>query len=96
MNEELGQALNHSYKQNRELREENKELHTEISRLKAHVRGLRENIRVLYNLSKKVLGEQFKAFRDLVKNELSSQGIDNQFEREHKKKINKHRGFDVE
>ncbi|MGZ9785784.1 plasmid recombination protein [Bacillus pseudomycoides] len=89
-------ALNHSYKQNRELREENKELHTEISRLKAHVRGLRGNIRVLYNLSKKVLGEQFKAFRDLVKNELSSQGIDNQFEREHKKKINKHRGFDVE
>ncbi|MEK7019889.1 plasmid recombination protein [Bacillus sp. FSL R9-9410] len=89
-------ALNHSHKQNRELREENKELHTEISGLKTHIRGLRENIRVLYNLSKKVLGERFKMFRGLVNNELGSKGIDNQFEHEHKKEINKHRGFDME
>ncbi|PHB71489.1 mobilization protein [Bacillus pseudomycoides] len=89
-------ALNHSHKQNRELREENKELHTEISQLKAHVRGLRENIRVLYNLSKKVLGEQFKAFRGLIKNELGSKGIDNQFEREHKRKMSRSQGFDME
>ncbi|PGC25984.1 mobilization protein, partial [Bacillus pseudomycoides] len=89
-------ALNHSYKQNRELREENKELHTEISQLKAHVRGLRENIRVLYNLSKKVLGEQFKAFRGLIKNELGSKGIDNQFEREHKREMSRSQGFDME
>ena len=89
-------ALNHSHKQNRELREEKKELYTEISGLKAHIRGLRENIRVLYNLSKKVLGEQFKAFRGLVNNELGSKEIDNHFEHEHKKEINKPRGFDME
>ncbi|MGE6367463.1 plasmid recombination protein [Bacillus paramycoides] len=80
-------ALNHSHKQNRELREENKELHTEINGLKAHIRGLRENIRVLYNLSKKVLGEQFKAFRELVNNGLDVKGIDNHFEREHKREL---------
>ncbi|MDZ5609912.1 plasmid recombination protein [Bacillus pseudomycoides] len=89
-------ALKHSHKQNRELREENKELYTEINGLKAHIRGLRENIRVLYNLSKKALGEQFKAFRGLIKNELGSKGVDNQFEREHKRGINKQRGFDME
>lgn len=60
-------ALNHSYKQNRELREENKELHTEISRLKAHVRGLRENIRVLYNLSKKFLESNLRRLEILLK-----------------------------
>ncbi|MBJ7998193.1 plasmid recombination protein, partial [Bacillus cereus] len=90
-------ALNHSYKQNLELREENKELHTEISGLKAHIRGLGENIRVLYNLSKKVLGEQFKAFRDLVKNELDAKGVNNQFEHENKKELKrKQQRYDME
>nr|MBT2176075.1 mob protein [Streptococcus mitis] len=70
-------ALNHSYKQNRELREENEELHTEISGLKAHIKDLKTNIKVLYHKTKKVLGEQFKAFRGLIKNELGSKGIDN-------------------
>ncbi|MED1382636.1 plasmid recombination protein [Bacillus mycoides] len=90
-------ALNHSYKQNLELREENKELHTEIRGLKAHIRGLGENIRVLYNLSKKVLGEQFKAFRELVKNELDAKGVNNQFERENKKELKrKQQRYDME
>lgn len=40
--------------------------------------------------------EQFKAFRGLIKNELDNKGIDNQFEREHKKEISKHRDFDRE
>ncbi|EOQ05978.1 plasmid recombination enzyme, partial [Bacillus cereus B5-2] len=54
------------------------------------------NIRVLYVQTKKVFKEKFKAFRGIVKNELDSKGIDNQFEREHKKEMNKHRGFDME
>ncbi|MGZ9774799.1 plasmid recombination protein [Bacillus toyonensis] len=87
-------ALNHSYKQNRELREENEELHTEISGLKAHIKDLKTNIKVLYHKTKKVLGEQFKAFRGLIKNELGSKGIDNQFEREHKREMSRNQDFD--
>ncbi|MDM5152481.1 plasmid recombination protein [Bacillus sp. DX1.1] len=89
-------ALNHSYKQNRELREENEELHAEISGLKAHIKDLKTNIKVLYHKTKKVLGEQFKAFRGLIKNELGSKGIDNQFEREHKREMSRHQDFDRE
>ncbi|TKI81498.1 MobV family relaxase, partial [Bacillus mycoides] len=76
-------VLNHSHKQNHELREANKELHTEIGSLKAHIRDLQTNIKVLYQQTKKVFKEQFKAFRGLIKNELDMKGIDNQFEREH-------------
>ncbi|MEC2872431.1 plasmid recombination protein, partial [Bacillus cereus] len=89
-------ALKHSYKQNWELKEANKELHTEISSLKAHIRDLQMNIKVLYQQTKKVFKEQFKAFRGLIKNELDMKGIDNQFEREHKKEMNRHRGYDME
>ncbi|QWI52475.1 plasmid recombination protein [Bacillus mycoides] len=71
-------------------------LNREISSLKAYIKGLQTNIRVLYVQTKKVFKEQFKAFRGIVKNELDSKGIDNQFEREHKKEMNKHRGFDME
>ena len=89
-------ALKHSYKQNWELKEANKELHTEISSLKAHIRDLQMNIKVLYQQTKKVFKEQFKAFRGLIKNELDMKGIDNQFEREYKKEMNRHRGYDME
>ncbi|RWS38634.1 mobilization protein [Bacillus mycoides] len=71
-------------------------LNREISSLEAHIKGLQTNIRVLYVQMKKVFKEKFKAFRGIVKNELDSKGIDNQFEREHKKEMNKHRGFDME
>lgn len=71
-------------------------LNREISSLKAYIKGLQTNIRVLYVQTKKVFKEQFKAFRGIVKNELDSKGIDNQFEREHKKEMNKHRRFDME
>ncbi|MDA2683317.1 plasmid recombination protein, partial [Bacillus cereus group sp. Bc029] len=93
-------ALKHSYKQNRELEEANKELHTEIGSLKAHIRDLQANIKVLYQQTKKVFKEQFKAFRGLVKNELVGREVENHFEREHerenKKKISRHRGYDME
>ncbi|MGR5970078.1 recombinase [Bacillus paranthracis] len=83
--------------ENTDLYEKNKELHKEISSLKAHIRDLKENVRVLYHNTKKVLGEHFKAFRGLVKNELDMKGIDNQFEREHKRELaSKQRGFDME
>ncbi|CJK22769.1 Plasmid recombination enzyme [Streptococcus pneumoniae] len=90
-------------KENRTLKQEKKQLqkevgvlNREISSLKAHIKGLQTNIRVLYVQTKKVFKEQFKAFREIVKNELDSKGIDNQFEREHKREISRHRDFDRE
>ncbi|PEE35817.1 mobilization protein [Bacillus cereus] len=71
-------------------------LNREISSLRAHIKGLQTNIRVLYVQTKKVLKEQFKAFRGLIKDEMDNKGIDNHFEREHKRETNKHRGFDME
>ncbi|EJQ89157.1 plasmid recombination protein [Bacillus cereus] len=88
---------------NRTLKEEKNQLqkevgvlNREISSLKAQIKGLQTNIRVLYVQTKKVFKEQFKAFRGLIKNELGSKGIDNQFEREHKREISRHRDFDRE
>ncbi len=90
-------------KENRTLKQEKNQLqkevgvlNREISSLKAHIKGLQTNIRVLYVQTKKVFKEQFKAFRGIIKNELDSKGIDNQFEREHKKEMNRHRGLDME
>ncbi|EJQ72234.1 plasmid recombination protein [Bacillus toyonensis] len=90
-------------KENRTLKQEKSKLqkevgvlNIEISSLKAHIKGLQTNIRVLYAQTKKVFKEKFKVFRGIVKNDLDSKGVDNQFEREHKKEINKHRGFDME
>ncbi|MBU4643235.1 plasmid recombination protein, partial [Bacillus toyonensis] len=69
----------------------------DIHYLKAHIRDLQTNIRVLYENTKKVFKEQFKAFRGLIKNELDMKGVDNQFEREHKKEMKtKQRGYDME
>ena len=45
---------------------------------------------------KKVFKEQFKEFREDIKNELGNKGVDNQFEKENKREINKYRGFDME
>ncbi|MFP3415616.1 plasmid recombination protein [Bacillus sp. SIMBA_074] len=90
-------------KENRTLKQEKSKLqkevgvlNREISSLKAHIKGLQTNIRVLYVQTKKVFKEQFKVFRGIIKNELDSKGIDNQFEREHKKEMNRHRGLDME
>lgn len=82
--------------ENTDLHEKNRELSKEISSLKAHIRDLKENVKVLYHNTKKVLGEHFKAFRGLVKNELDMKGVDNQFDREYKKEIKKQRGYDME
>ncbi|MBT2578397.1 plasmid recombination protein [Bacillus sp. ISL-8] len=90
-------------KENRTLKQEKNQLqkevgvlNREICLLKAHIKGLQTNIRVLYVQTKKFFKEKFKAFRGIVKNDLDSKGVDNQFEREHKKEMNKHRGFDME
>lgn len=82
--------------ENTDLHEKNRELSKEISSLIAHVKDLKENVKVLYQNTKKVLGEHFKAFRGLVKNELDMKGVDNQFDREYKKEIKKQRGYDME
>ncbi|MGG3047088.1 plasmid recombination protein, partial [Bacillus anthracis] len=82
--------------ENAELHEKNRELRKEISSLKPYIRDLKENIKVLYHNTKKVLGEHFKVFRGLVKNELDMKGVDNQFESEHKREIKKQRGYDME
>ncbi|EJR28540.1 plasmid recombination protein [Bacillus mycoides] len=92
----LYDSLKESQKINLKLKEENRKLNTEIGSLKTHIKDLKENIRVLYQQTKKAFKEKFKVFRGIVKNELDSKGIDNQFEREHKKEISRHRDFDRE
>ncbi|MGE6367444.1 plasmid recombination protein [Bacillus paramycoides] len=89
----LYDSLKESQKINLKLREENRKLHTEIGSLKDHIKDLKMNIRVLYQQTKKVLKEQFKVFRGFIKKELDSKGIDNQFEREHKREISRYRDF---
>ncbi|WOA66715.1 plasmid recombination protein (plasmid) [Bacillus mycoides] len=92
----LYDSLKESQKINLELKEENRKLNTEIGSLKIHIKDLKENIRVLYQQTKKAFKEKFKVFRGIIKNELDSKGIDNQFEREHKREISKHLNFDRE
>ncbi|HFK1436016.1 TPA: MobV family relaxase [Bacillus cereus] len=82
--------------ENTDLHEKNRELRKEISSLKAHIKDLKENVKVLYFNTKKVLGKHFELFRELVKNELDMKGIDNQFDRNHKKEIKNQRGYDME
>lgn len=92
----LYDSLRESQKINLDLKEENRKLNTEIGSLKTHIKDLKENIRVLYQHTKKAFKEKFKVFRGIIKNELDSKGIGNQFEREHKREISKHRDFDRE
>ncbi|MEH7810648.1 plasmid recombination protein [Bacillus toyonensis] len=92
----LYDSLKESQKINLELKEENRKLNTEIGSLKTHIKDLKENIRVLYQQTKKAFKEKFKVFRGIIKNELDSKGIDNQFEREYKTEISRHRDFDRE
>lgn len=93
----LADGLVEAINKNTDLEDENRELRKEISSLKVHIRGLKENIKVLYHNTKKVLGDHFKAFRGLVKNELDMNGVDNQFESEHKKELkHKQRRHDME
>ncbi|MCU5270686.1 plasmid recombination protein [Bacillus cereus] len=92
----LYDSLKESQKINLKLKEENRNLNTEIGSLKTHIKDLKENIRVLYQQTKKAFKEKFKVFRGIIKNELDSKGIDNQFEGEHKREISGHRDFDRE
>jgi len=92
----LNDSLKESQKINLKLKEENRKLNTEIGSLKTHIKDLKENIRVLYQQTKKAFKEKFKVFRGIIKNELDSKGIDNQFEREHKKEMSRHGDFDRE
>ncbi|TKH21076.1 mobilization protein, partial [Bacillus wiedmannii] len=103
-NESLKVHAKHYMKENSELKQEKSQLqkevgtlNIEIGLLKAHMKDLQTNIRVLYQQTKKVFKEQFKAFRGLIKNELDMKGIDNQFEREHKKELKrKQQRYDME
>ncbi|SFQ92833.1 Plasmid recombination enzyme [Bacillus mycoides] len=92
----LYDSLKESQKINLELKHENRKLNTEIGSLKTHIKDLKENIRVLYQQTKKAFKEKFKVFRGIIKNELDSKGIDNQFEREHKREMRRHQDFDRE
>lgn len=92
----LYDSLKESQKINLDLKEENRKLHTEIGSLKAHIKDLKENIRVLYQQTKKAFKEKFKVFRGIIKNELDSKGVNNQFESEYKREISRHRDSDRE
>ncbi|PFH80054.1 mobilization protein [Bacillus cereus] len=88
--------------ENRTLRREKSQLqkevgtlNTEISSLKAHIKDLQINIRVLYQQTKKTFKDKFQTFREVIKNELANKGVNNQFEREHKREMaSRQRGFD--
>ncbi|PDZ42441.1 recombinase [Bacillus wiedmannii] len=102
-NNSLKEHAKHYMSQNTKLKKEKSQLqkevgtlNTEISSLQAHIRDLQANIKVLYQQTKKVFKEQFKAFIGIIKNELDNKGIDNQFEREHRREIRRHRDFDRE
>ncbi|MED3537581.1 plasmid recombination protein [Bacillus toyonensis] len=92
----LHDSLKESQKINLKLKEENRKLNTEIGSLKTHIKDLKENIRVLYQQTKKAFKEKFKVFRGVIKNELDSKGVANQFECEHKREISRQRDFDKE
>ncbi|WP_306008787.1 plasmid recombination protein [Bacillus sp. MMSF_3353] len=92
----LHDSLKESQKINLKLKEENRKLNAEIGSLKTHIKDLKENIRVLYQQTKKAFKEKFKVFRGIVKNELDSKGVDNQFEREYKREMSRQRDFDRE
>lgn len=93
----LADGLVEAINKNTDLEDENRELRKEISSLKADIEVFKENVKVLYHNTKKILGEHFKAFRGLVKNDLDMKGVDNQFEHEHKKEIKtRQRGSDME
>ncbi|MCU5657543.1 plasmid recombination protein [Bacillus mycoides] len=92
----LYDSLKESQKINLKLKEENRKLNTEIGSLKTHIKDLKENIRVLYQQTKKAFKEKFKVFSGIIKNELDRKGIDNQFEREHKRELRRHQDFDRE
>ncbi|MGZ9785804.1 plasmid recombination protein [Bacillus pseudomycoides] len=79
-----------------QLQKEVSVLNKEIGSLKAHIKDLKENVRILCHNTKKVLGERFKVFRELVKKELDNKGVNNYFEQEHKREIHKQRGYDME
>jgi len=79
-----------------QLKKEVSVLHKEIGSLKAHIKDLQTNIRVLYQQTKAALKERFQAFRGFVKNELVGREVNNHFEQEHKREMNKQRGFDME
>ncbi|KXY69584.1 MULTISPECIES: plasmid recombination protein [Bacillus] len=102
-NNSLKEHAKHYMSQNNELKQEKSQLqkevgtlNTEISSLQAHIRDLQANIKVLYQQTKKVFKEQFEAFRGLVKENLDRKEINNYFENEHKKAINKDRRFEME
>ncbi|MED1412415.1 plasmid recombination protein [Bacillus paramycoides] len=101
-NESLKVHAGGGMKENRTLKQEKSQLqkevgtlNTEISSLKAHIKDLQINIRVLYQQTKKTFKDKFQTFRELIKNELANKGVNNQFEREHKREMaSRQRGFD--
>lgn len=106
-NTNLREEVYQKTKENEQLKKELVSATLEIGSLKgdihylnARIRDLQTTIRVLYENTKKVFKEQFKAFRGLVKNELDMKGVDNQFEHEHerenKRAVSKNRGYDME
>lgn len=63
----LYDSLKESQKINLELKEENRKLNTEIGSLKIHIKDLKENIRVLYQQTKKLLKRNLRCLEGLLK-----------------------------
>ena len=70
---------------------ENDKLKRENATLKQRVSDLQANISVLYKQTKEIFKDKFKAFRERIQGDLGNRGIDNHFENEHKKDLQKKR-----
>lgn len=65
---------------------ENDKLKKENATLKQRVSDLQANISVLYHHTKIIFKDKFRDFRERINGSMKKQGLDNQFEQEHKKR----------
>ncbi|CDN39553.1 hypothetical protein ABB10_24825 [Bacillus thuringiensis] len=87
-------------KENSQLKNEKIQLQKEVGKLNTEISSLQANIKIFYiDKQKRSLKSdlrRLKTFKGIVKNELDNKGVDNHFECEHKKEMNRHRGYDRE
>jgi phage host-nuclease inhibitor protein Gam len=71
----------------KKLTKENNDLKRENANLKQNVKDLKANISVLYHHTKIIFKDKFRDFRELINGSMKKQGLNNQFEQEHTKRL---------
>lgn len=71
----------------KKLSKENRDLKRENKNLKQNVKDLKANISVLYHHTKIIFKDKFRDFRERINGSMKKNGLDNQFEQEHKKRV---------